>query len=181
MHTFYWGDWHRSHTVGPEAAENISPTGWLVERGMKFGTHHDAPVAFPDSMRVLDATVTRRTRSGYVLGPEHRVDVLTALKAMTIWPAWQHFEEHEKGSIEVGKLADFVILSDDPTAVAPETLADLDVLVTVKEDRVVFDATAQTGQVALANAGLMSGPDQAHQLIDVMYAAMSGQSQPHTH
>ena len=181
MHTFYWGDWHRSHTVGPEAAENISPTGWLVERGMKFGTHHDAPVAFPDSMRVLDATVTRRTRSGYVLGPEHRVDVLTALKAMTIWPAWQHFEEHEKGSIEVGKLADFVILSDDPTAVAPETLADLDVLVTVKEDRVVFDAMAQTGQVALANAGLMSGPDQAHQLIDVMYAAMSGQSQPHTH
>ncbi len=181
MHTFYWGDWHRSHTVGPEAAENISPTGWLVERGMKFGTHHDAPVAFPDSMRVLDATVTRRTRSGYVLGPEHRVDVLTALKAMTIWPAWQHFEEHEKGSIEVGKLADFVILSDDPTAVAPETLADLDVLVTVKEDRVVFDAMAQTGQVALANAGLMSGPDQAHQLIDVMYAAMGGRSQPHSH
>ncbi|NRB70294.1 MAG: amidohydrolase [Xanthomonadales bacterium] len=181
MHTFYWGDWHRSHTVGPEAAENISPTGWLVERGMKFGTHHDAPVAFPDSMRVLDATVTRRTRSGYVLGPEHRVDVLTALKAMTIWPAWQHFEEHEKGSIEVGKLADFVILSDDPTAVAPETLADLDVLVTVKEGRVVFDALAQTGQVALANAGLMSGPDQAHQLIDVMYAAMGGQSQPHSH
>jgi hypothetical protein len=177
MHTFYWGDWHREHTVGPEAAENISPTGWLVERGMMFGTHHDAPVAFPDSMRVLDATVTRRTRSGYVLGAEHRVDVLTALKAMTIWPAWQHFEENEKGSIEVGKLADFVILSDDPTAVEPETLADLDVLVTVKEDKVVYDAAEQQGQTAMIDSTFLSRPDHAHQLVDVMYAGMGGGEQ----
>ncbi len=50
---------------------------------MIFATHTDAPVAFPDSMRVLDATVTRRTRSGDILGPDQRVDVMTALKAMT--------------------------------------------------------------------------------------------------
>jgi len=138
MHTFYWGDWHRDHTVGPVLAENISPTGWIRQRGMIFGTHHDAPVAFPDSMRVLDATVTRRTRSGDILGPAQRVDVMTALKAMTIWPAWQHFEEGSKGSIEVGKLADFVILSKDPTAVDPETLDTLKVLLTIKEGTVVF-------------------------------------------
>jgi len=138
MHTFYWGDWHREHTVGPVLADNISPTGWVRERGMMFGTHHDAPVAFPDSMRVLDATVTRRSRSGDILGPDQRVDVMTALKAMTIWPAWQHFEEHSKGSIEVGKLADFVILSQDPTAVDPESLDTLKVLKTIKEGEVVF-------------------------------------------
>jgi len=140
MHTFYWGDWHRDHTVGPTLGDDISPTGWVTTRGMKFGTHHDAPVAFPDSMRVLDATVTRRTRSGDILGPAHRVDVMTALKAMTIWPAWQHFEEHEKGSIEVGKRADFVILSEDPTAVDPEALDQLRVKVTIKEDAVVYEA-----------------------------------------
>ncbi len=140
MHTFYWGDWHRDHTVGPLHADNISPTGWLVTRGMKFGTHHDAPVAFPDSMRVLDATVTRRTRSGDILGPNQRVDVMTALKAMTIWPAWQHFEENDKGSIKAGKLADFVILSQDPTRVDPETLDQLRVLTTIKEGGVVYDA-----------------------------------------
>jgi hypothetical protein len=116
MHTFYWGDWHRDHTVGPELADDISPTGWCVQRGIKFSSHHDAPVAFPDSMRILDATVTRRSRSGDIIGPAQRVDVLTALKAMTIWPAWQHFEEAQ-GLIEPGKLADFVILSADPTAV----------------------------------------------------------------
>jgi hypothetical protein len=140
MHTFYWGDWHRDHTVGPVLGDDISPTGWVTTRGMRFGTHHDAPVAFPDSMRVLDATVTRRTRSGDILGPAHRVDVMTALKAMTIWPAWQHFEEDDKGSIEVGKLADFVILSEDPTAVDPEALDQVRVRVTVKEDAVVYEA-----------------------------------------
>ena len=142
MHTFYWGDWHRDHTVGPVNAENISPTGWVHKRGMMFGTHHDAPVAFPDSMRVLDATVTRRTRSGDILGPHQRVDVMTALKAMTIWPAWQHFEEDRKGSLEVGKLADFVVLSGDPTAIDPEDLDTLSVMATVKEDKVIYEATA---------------------------------------
>ena len=133
MHTFYWGDWHRESVLGPERAENISPTGWVLERAMMFGSHHDAPVALPDSMRVLSATVTRTSRSGRVLGPEHRVPVATALKALTIWPAWQHFEEKSKGTIEVGKIADFVILSDNPMTVPQEQLADLKVLETIKE------------------------------------------------
>ena len=68
-----------------------------------------------------------------ILGPAQRVDVITALKAMTIWPAWQHFEEDEKGSLEVGKLADFVLLSDDPLAVDPEGLAALTVRATYKQ------------------------------------------------
>lgn len=140
MHTFYWGDWHRDHTVGPDLADQISPTGWIRQRGMMFGSHHDAPVAFPDSMRVLDATVTRRSRSGDILGPDQRVDVITALKAMTIWPAYQHFEEATKGSIETGKLADFVVLSDDPTAIDPETLDTLKVMKTIKEDVVIYEA-----------------------------------------
>jgi predicted amidohydrolase YtcJ len=141
MHTFYWGDWHRDRTVGPVLAENISPTGWVAARGMKFGTHHDAPVAFPDSMRVLDATVTRRSRSGDIIGPAQRVDVITALKAMTLWPAYQHFEEATKGSLEVGKLADFAILSQDPTAVDPETLDQIRVTETVKEGATIFALT----------------------------------------
>jgi hypothetical protein len=107
---------------------------------MMFSTHHDAPVAFPNSMRVLDATVTRRSRSGDIIGPAQRVDVMTALKAMTIWPAYQHFEDDRKGSIEVGKLADFVLLSEDPTAIDPDILDTIKVLATIKEDVVVHEA-----------------------------------------
>jgi predicted amidohydrolase YtcJ len=139
MHTFYWGDWHLDHTVGPQAGQNISPTGWARKRGMIFTSHHDAPVAFPDSMRVLDATVTRRARgSGRIVGPQQRVDVITALKAMTIWPAYQYFEETSKGSLEPGKLADFAILSKDPTAVEPATIADIKVNETIKEGKTIF-------------------------------------------
>lgn len=156
MHTFYWGDWHRNRTVGPVNADNISPTGWVRERGMMFSTHHDAPVAFPDSMRVLSATVTRRTRSGDVLGPDQRVDVMTALKAMTIWPAYQHFEEATKGSLEQGKLADFVILSEDPTAIDPETLHQVQVTETVKSGKTIYrqsDTADHAARSSVARAG----------------------------
>jgi predicted amidohydrolase YtcJ len=149
MHTFYWGDWHLDHTAGPEVGMNISPVGWARQRGMIFTSHHDAPVAFPDSMRVLDATVTRRARgSGRIVGPQHRVDVITALKAMTIWPAYQVFEERSKGSLEVGKLADFAILSKDPTAVEPMSIADIQVSETVKEGVTVFRQDAAAGKRA---------------------------------
>ena len=155
MHTFYWGDWHRDHTVGPELADDISPTGWCVQRGIKFSSHHDAPVAFPDSMRILDATVTRRSRSGDIIGPAQRVDVITALKAMTIWPAWHKHEDTTKGSIEVGKLADFVVLSADPTAVDPETLDQIDVVETIKEGVTVFELTPDEQR----RAARMARPD----------------------
>jgi predicted amidohydrolase YtcJ len=138
MHTFYWGDYYRASVLGPERSQVISPTEWARAREMMFGTHHDAPVALPDSMRVLSATVTRRTRSGYVLGPAQRVDAMTALKAMTIWPAWQHFEEKAKGSLAVGKLADLVILSADPTAVDPLQIEKIQVLETIKAGRSIY-------------------------------------------
>jgi hypothetical protein len=92
---------------------------------------------------VLDATVTRRSRSGDIIGPDQRVDVITGLKAMTLWPAYQHFEENSKGSIEVGKLADFVILTDDPTAVDPETIDQIKVAETIKEGETIYAATPE--------------------------------------
>lgn len=157
MHTFYWGDWHTSKTMGPVLGQNISPTGWVRKRGMIFTSHHDAPVAFPDSMRVLDATVTRVARgSGKVIGPDQRVDVITALKAMTIWPAWQHYEDKTKGSIEVGKLADFVILSRDPTQGDPNTIDRIKVTETVKEGTTIFKLTAEEQR----KADLMLKPDE---------------------
>jgi predicted amidohydrolase YtcJ len=145
MHTYYWGDWHRQSVLGPERGSNISPTGWALARGMIFTSHHDAPVAFPDSMRVLSSTVTRVARgSGEVVGPQHRVAPILGLRAMTLWAAYQHFEESTKGSIEPGKVADFVVLSENPTRINPLRIADIQVLETIKGGRSVYRRNDKT-------------------------------------
>ncbi|WEK56518.1 MAG: amidohydrolase [Candidatus Brevundimonas phytovorans] len=138
MHTFYWGDYHRDSVLGPRRAEFISPCHSVVRRGMRFTSHHDAPVANPDAMRVLSATVTRRTRSGDILGPDECVPVDIALKAMTLWAAWQHYEDDRKGSLSVGKLADMVILAENPMTIAPDKLAAIKVTSTWKEGQEVW-------------------------------------------
>jgi len=138
MHTFYWGDWHRDSVAGPGRAENISPTGWLMERDIKFSIHSDAPVTFPNAMRILDSAVNRVTRAGDILGETHRLRPMDALKAMTIWPAYQHFEENSKGSLEVGKLADMVILDRDPLTIDRKNLVDIQILATIKEGVTVY-------------------------------------------
>lgn len=129
--------------LGPDRAKYISPTRDVLDAGMIFSSHHDAPVALPDSMRVLGATVTRVTRSGEILGPNQRVTPYEGLKAITIWPAYQHFEEKQKGSIEVGKQADFVILSANPLTVDPLTIASIKVLETINNGKTVFTLNDQ--------------------------------------
>jgi hypothetical protein len=80
------------------------------------------------------------------------MSVIEGLKAMTIWAAHQAFEEAEKGSIEVGKVADFVILSDDPTAVDPDSIDQLLVSETIKDDETIYLRGAKRGD-------LLRGPD----------------------
>ena len=167
MHTYYWGDWHRESVLGPERAENISPTRWVLDAGMKFTSHHDAPVVFPDSMRVLDATVNRTTRSGQVLGPEQRVTPLEALKALTLWAAEQYGEQDSKGSIEAGKRADLVVLSDNPLTITHAGLHSIKVLQTIKDGEVVYDATNANSSVSCADtpecARRLAGTGFGHQ------------------
>ena len=138
MHTFYWGDWHRDSVAGPERAQHISPTGWMIDEDMMFSIHSDAPVTFPNSMRLLDSAVNRTTRSGRVLGLEHRISPQNALKALTIWAAYQHFEESIKGSLVAGKQADLVILDQDPLTVEPLELKNIKVMATINNDKTVF-------------------------------------------
>lgn len=149
MHTFYWGDWHRDSVLGPDRATNISPIGWALQRNMIFTSHHDAPVAMPDAMRVISATVNRVTRSNQVLGPEHRTTPLVAIKAHTLWSAYQHFEEKTKGSIEVGKLADFVLLDRNPLEGDPLKIAEIKAMETIKEGKTVYRHPAAEKTVAL--------------------------------
>nr|WP_319401651.1 amidohydrolase [uncultured Carboxylicivirga sp.] len=138
MHTFYWGDWHRESVLGEGRADYISPCRDVIDAGLTITSHHDAPVTFPNSMRVLDATVNRVTRSGKILGPEQRITVYEGLKTLTDWAAFQYFEEESKGTIAVGKLADFVILNENPLKIDPLEIHDIHVLESIKEGKTVF-------------------------------------------
>lgn len=113
-HVYYWGDRHRDIFLGPERAIRISPAASAVALELPFTTHLDAPIVPIDSMLQLWTPVARETSSGQVLGPEQRISEEQALRAMTSDAAWQLRLEEHIGSIEPGKYADLVILSDNP-------------------------------------------------------------------
>ncbi|MEO8541120.1 MAG: amidohydrolase [bacterium] len=137
-HVFYWGDYHRDSVLGAERASRISPMRSAARRGMRFNLHNDAPVVPPDVMRLVWSAVERKTRSGQVLGGDQALTVMEALRAVTIDAAYAYFEEDQKGSIEVGKLADLIVLEADPTRVAPSELAGIRVRETLKEGTTIF-------------------------------------------
>jgi len=138
MHTFYWGDWHVESVLGEPRASYISPTKDVLDAGLNLTTHHDAPVTFPNSMRVLDAAVNRVTRTGKILGPDQRLTPYEALKTFTEWAANQYFEEKTKGTLTEGKLADFVILDKNPLKVDPMMIHDIKIIESVKEGKTVY-------------------------------------------
>ncbi|MHA7101233.1 amidohydrolase [Roseivirga pacifica] len=137
LHTFYWGDWHKE-IIGDELGEKLSPTRTALNKGLKLTIHTDAPVALPNLMRMVGISVERISRSDKEIGPEEKLTPYEALKAITDWSAYQHFEEQQKGTLEVGKLADLVILDANPLKVSEAEIKDIKVLETIKGGKSVF-------------------------------------------
>lgn len=136
-HTYYWGDVHLKN-LGQERGSRISPAKSAFERGLVVNFHQDAPVVAPDMIHTIWCAVNRITRKGVQIGPEECVSVYDALKAVTINGAYAYFEEDQKGSIEKGKLADFVILDQNPLEVNKMKIQDIQVLETIKEGESVY-------------------------------------------
>jgi predicted amidohydrolase YtcJ len=111
-----------------ERAEAWTPAGAAAACGMPFSLHNDAPVTPEDPLLSIQTAVTRRTSAGRVMGAEYAVGVEDALRAHTLHAAWQLRSEHEFGSIEVGKYADFVLLDADPTRVPADAIGSIQVL-----------------------------------------------------
>tara|TARA_B110001450_G_scaffold247594_1_gene262829 strand:- start:519 stop:2264 length:1746 start_codon:yes stop_codon:yes gene_type:complete len=137
LHTFYWGDWHKQ-IIGDELGNKISPTRTALNKGLRVTIHTDAPVALPNLMRMVGITVERKSRSGKLIGAGEKLTPYEALKGITEWSAYQHFEENKKGTIENGKLADLVILDKNPLKVAEKDIKDIVVLETIKEGISVY-------------------------------------------
>lgn len=125
-HTYYWGDRHWSTFMGPDRAARMSPTKSALDRDLRFSVHLDTPVTPMIPVLAVWSAVNRISTGGRVIGEEQRIDPMQALRAVTIDAAWQIFREEELGSIEVGKLADLVVLAGNPLE-QPDAIRDLEV------------------------------------------------------
>ncbi|MFT3822579.1 MAG: amidohydrolase [Chitinophagaceae bacterium] len=136
-HAFFWGDVHVQN-LGEQRASFLSPLKTAGAKGLHPTNHTDYGVTPLNQLFLLWTSVARESRSGKVIGAAERLTPIEGLRAITINGAYEYFEENLKGSIEPGKLADLVILSDDITAIAPAKIKDVTVLETIKEGKTIY-------------------------------------------
>ena len=137
-HIWFWGDYHYESVFGPKRANRLSPTKSALRRNINFTLHQDSPVKMPNQILAMHNAVNRQTQSGRILGADQRLSTMEAIKALTINAAYQYFEEDEKGSIEEGKVADFVILDRNPLDVNPSEIKEIKILETIKEGNTIY-------------------------------------------
>lgn len=138
-HIWHWGDVHLRN-LGRARAMRISACADMLDCWLPLTLHCDTPVLRPNLLEAVWCAVERRTREGVHLGPTQAIGVWEGLRAITANAAYQYGEEARKGTLEVGKLADLAVLSDNPLRVEPERLRDIRVLTTYKEGHPVWRA-----------------------------------------
>jgi predicted amidohydrolase YtcJ len=136
-HCFFFGEVHIKNR-GRKQTDFLSPMRTALSMGLHCANHTDFNVSPIDQMFVIWSAVNRVSREGNVIGENERITPLQALKAITLDGAYMYREEKLKGSLEVGKLADLVVLSANPLTIEPMKIKDIHVVETIKEGKRVF-------------------------------------------
>jgi len=141
-HVHYWGQVMRDRVFGPEKVQLLDRCASVEDAGIKWSMHTDAPVSPLGSLHKIRVAVARDLwrEPDSVLAPQERVSVEAAIRAVTANAAWQCHSENEIGSLEPGKLADLVILDQDPRKVDPRAISDIGVAGTWMNGEQVFSA-----------------------------------------
>lgn len=127
-----YGEWG----LGPERADAMVRSASVLRHGVSLSYHSDLPMGPADPMLLASFGVNRETPSGRIAGPDQRIGVHEALRAVTIEAARSWRREHELGSIEVGKIANLTILDDDPYGVDPRNIGRIPIRTTMFEGRI---------------------------------------------
>ncbi len=139
-HVHFWGDMHRDLLLGPERAPKIASVKSAIEKNIPFAIHNDPPVTPVNALHSMWVAVNRQTSSGKVLGPKERITPEQALLAYTRQAAIVLGIEDEVGSLEPGKYADFVVLSENPLKVDPMKIKDIQIDTTVMNGHITYMA-----------------------------------------
>lgn len=141
-HVHYWGHVMRDQVFGREKVQLLDRCRAVEEAGLNWVMHTDAPVSPLGSLHKIRVAVARDLwkEPDTVLAPQERVSVEAAIRSVTRNAAWQCHSENEIGSLETGKLADFVVLESDPRKVEPRAISDIRIHQTWMDGKQVFDA-----------------------------------------
>jgi predicted amidohydrolase YtcJ len=141
-HVHYWGHVMRDEVFGPEKVQLLDRCRSVEDAGLSWVNHTDAPVSPLGTLHKIRVAVARDLwkEPDTILAPDERVSVEAAIRAVTRNAAWACHSENEIGSLETGKLADLVILEDDPRSVAPTAISDIQISETWMDGRRVFAA-----------------------------------------
>lgn len=141
VHTYLFGDTHLGN-FGQEQAFGISPMRSALDRGLRPSNHSDYPITPINPLLLLWSSVSRTSIGGVVMGERERVNPVEGLRALTINAAHEHRCAGDRGSIEVGKLADLVVLDADPLQVGTDRIKDIGILRTYKRGSLVYRGAA---------------------------------------
>jgi hypothetical protein len=127
--------------IGPKRAANAHAWAGFLNQGVLLAFGTDYPVEPVTPFRGLYAAITRKSEDGaQQYFPQQRITIDQAIAAYTSGSAFAEFEESEKGKLEAGMLADFVVLDRDVTAIPPEEILGTKVLRTVVGGKTVYEA-----------------------------------------
>jgi predicted amidohydrolase YtcJ len=127
--------------LGKDRSARQWPLKMLIKTGVHVAASSDAPVTYPNWRQGVQSAILREAKaSGEVSGPEYCITIEEAIRMYTISGAWQDHMEKIKGSVEVGKLADFCILGEDILTIDPHKIKDIPVLMTVAGGKIVYNA-----------------------------------------
>jgi predicted amidohydrolase YtcJ len=139
-HSYIWEHGDKMEAYGEWRWDWMHAARSMLDLGIPIAGHSDSPVSAADPLLRLQDMVTRTSAEGKIYGAKQRITVEEALRAWTLGGAYAAFEEKQKGSIEPGKLADFVVLSADPIREKPERVKDIQVEKTFIGGKMVFAA-----------------------------------------
>jgi len=138
FHPYLFEHGDKMTDFGRERFSWLFPYKTAIELGVTVAGHSDWSVSLADPLLKIQDMVTRKSKEGNVYGADQTVSPEVALRVWTLGNAYASFEENIKGSIEVGKLADIVILSGDPTKTNSESIKDIQVEKTILGGEIVY-------------------------------------------